>query len=123
VWRRRHDYVLCASPDTIAEFVEVGARISVRAKATGLTDASVDEVAATLREGTFVDDPPEVHVCRDPKDDKFLACAVAAEAEFLVTEDRDLLDLDGYENLRIVTPARFLASLDAAAEQDNPPPA
>ncbi len=64
-----------------------------------------------LHAGCFVTDPPPVSVCRDPDDDKFIACALAARAEFLVTEDQDLLALDGYEGLRIVTPAQFLEAL------------
>lgn len=112
VWSRHHDYVLCSSPDTITEFVEVGIRASVRAKVTGLTDASVEEVAAALREGACVGDLPELHVCRDPEDDKFLACALAAGADYIVTEDKDLLVLDGYGGLRIITPTAFAAVLD-----------
>jgi predicted nucleic acid-binding protein len=39
-------------------------------------------------------------VNRDPKDDKVLATAVAGKADYLVSEDRDLLDMERYEGLR-----------------------
>lgn len=49
--------------------------------------------------------------CRDPKDDKFLACALGGRVEYLVTGDEDLLALKGdaaLESLRIVTVRAFL---------------
>jgi len=46
---------------------------------------------------------------RDPKDDPFLACALAARAKYLVTRDDDLLDLGKPFGIEMATPARFLA--------------
>ena len=48
-----------------------------------------------------------VRVCRDPNDDKFLEVAVSGGAEFIVTGDRDLLTLDPFEDISIVTPAEY----------------
>jgi putative PIN family toxin of toxin-antitoxin system len=42
---------------------------------------------------------------RDPDDDRVVACALAAGADFLVTGDDDLLTLGTIEGVRIVTPA------------------
>lgn len=47
-------------------------------------------------------------VGRDIKDDKFLACAVEAKADYIITGDRDLLVLEEYEGIKIVTPREFL---------------
>ena len=55
--------------------------------------------------------PPLVSIpafTRDPKDDKFVACALTAQAAFLISEDRDLLALGKIEGLRILTPYDFL---------------
>lgn len=51
-------------------------------------------------------DPP---ICRDPHDDKFIACAAGAGA-LLVTGDKDLHAVDGALGVRILTP-RGLAAL------------
>lgn len=54
-------------------------------------------------------------VTRDPKDDAVVACAKEGQADYLVSGDRDLLDLDRYEEIQIVTPQQFvdiLAGLD-----------
>ena len=52
-------------------------------------------------------DPP----CRDPGDNQFLALALAAEADVLVSSDDDLLVLNPWHGIPIVTPAEFLARL------------
>ncbi len=51
-----------------------------------------------------------VHVtdCRDPKDNKFLELALAANASILVSSDSDLLVLHPYRSIQILTPADFL---------------
>ncbi len=46
--------------------------------------------------------------CRDPKDDKFLSLAVSAEAECIVSLDDDLLVLNPFQNIPIITPGVFL---------------
>ena len=47
----------------------------------------------------------------DPDDNRVLAAAVAGSASHVVTGDRHLLDLESYEQVEIVSPARFLALL------------
>ncbi|MGH2470091.1 MAG: putative toxin-antitoxin system toxin component, PIN family [Chloroflexota bacterium] len=53
-------------------------------------------------------------VSRDSKDDKFLATAVAAGANYLVSEDEDLLVLKNHQGVQVVNIAAFLAVLGAA---------
>jgi putative PIN family toxin of toxin-antitoxin system len=52
-----------------------------------------------------------VQACRDPDDDKFIETALVAQADCIVTGDNDLLVLDPFEHIRIVTAARFLEAL------------
>jgi putative PIN family toxin of toxin-antitoxin system len=47
-------------------------------------------------------------VCRDPKDDFILECAVSGRADCIVTGDKDLLSLDPYGAIRILTPRQYL---------------
>jgi len=44
----------------------------------------------------------------DPDDNKFLACALAAQASFIVSGDQHLLKLEKFQNILIATPAEFL---------------
>jgi putative PIN family toxin of toxin-antitoxin system len=47
----------------------------------------------------------------DPTDNRYLECALAAEAEVIVSGDRHLLALGEYEGIQILSPAGFLAFL------------
>ena len=49
----------------------------------------------------------KVHVCRDPDDDKFISCAVEAGAFYIVSGDKDLLDIGQYEGVEMITAAEF----------------
>lgn len=51
-------------------------------------------------------------VTRDPKDDPLVACAVEGRAGYLVSGDRDLLDLGEGGGVQVVTPRWFLEILE-----------
>jgi hypothetical protein len=47
--------------------------------------------------------------CRDPKDNKFLELAVSGQADYILSSDKDLLVLQPFRGILIMTPADFLA--------------
>ena len=47
-------------------------------------------------------------VCRDPDDDKYHECAIAAEADYIITGDKDLLVLKEYGGVKIVNARSYL---------------
>ena len=49
-----------------------------------------------------------VRASRDPKDDKFLEVALNGRADVVVTGDGDLLGLDPFRGIAILTPAAYL---------------
>lgn len=53
--------------------------------------------------------------CRDPDDDKFIATALKAQADALVSGDKDLLEAPPISSLRTLTPAQALEWLSPAA--------
>lgn len=55
---------------------------------------------------------------RDPQDDMLLAAAVAGQARFLVTGDQDLLVLNSFSKIRIVSPRQFLDWLNGEQKVD-----
>jgi putative PIN family toxin of toxin-antitoxin system len=64
---------------------------------------------------------PDVRVVKsDPDDDIYVAAALDGRADFIVSGDRHLLELEEVEGVRIVTPRRFLDLLDelGAASDD-----
>lgn len=46
--------------------------------------------------------------CRDAKDNKYLELAIAAGAWAIVSGDRDLLELDPWRGVRVLTPAEYM---------------
>ena len=53
----------------------------------------------------------EVSDCPDPKDNKFLALAGAAEAELIVASDPHLMDMHPWHGIPIMPPAAFLVGI------------
>jgi putative PIN family toxin of toxin-antitoxin system len=107
------DYELALSPAVIREVLEVLHRPRLRAKFPQIAQLDMARIIA-LFEQAYVVEPRDVPpVSRDPQDDKFLACARSAGAEYLVTEDKDLLVLEEYEGTRICQPTEFIARLEA----------
>ncbi len=56
------------------------------------------------------------HVIRDPKDQIVLGCAVGGQADYIVSGDKDLLTLERYENIPIITATGFLEQLEGDAK-------
>lgn len=51
-------------------------------------------------------------ITRDPDDNRVIECAVDGRCEYVVSRDRDLLDLERYDEIEIVDVERFLEALD-----------
>lgn len=69
-------------------------------------------VADLATQTTLVNDPPAPHppLCRDPADDYLVALAVHAQADALVSGDKDLLELAGAP-VRVVAPRALIEDL------------
>jgi putative PIN family toxin of toxin-antitoxin system len=108
-WRANR-YVLLSSPQTRAELAAVLARPQIRRLAT----APLDDLVQGIERYTWhVPGALDLQgACRDPKDDKFLACAVEGEAHYLVSSDNDLLDMRSFKGVVIHNPGRFLLALE-----------
>ena len=52
-----------------------------------------------------------IAACRDPTDDKFLELAVNGRADLIISGDADLLALNPFRDIAIVTPADFVQSV------------
>lgn len=50
-------------------------------------------------------------ICRDPKDDVFLACALEGDAHYLLSSDLDLLALRHHQDVAIVNPGQLLIAI------------
>jgi putative PIN family toxin of toxin-antitoxin system len=63
----------------------------------------------TLPYFEVVDVHPGPRIIRkDPEDDKFLRCALAGKAKWIISGDQHLLSLKSYQKIKILSPADFL---------------
>jgi uncharacterized protein len=67
-----------------------------------------DWLTEVLAAAELVEIVERIATCRDPKDDKFLELAVSGHADLIVTGDADLLVLNPFCDISIVTPAAFV---------------
>ncbi len=108
----RRDGTLACSDATFAELAEVIYRPKFDRY---ITDAE-REVFLRAYAGAcaFVEPNEKLNLCRDPKDDKFLELALAANADSLITRDHDLLALDPFEGVRILEPQALIEQQGSA---------
>ena len=76
----------------------------------GYTAELAAEAVSVLRSRMKVVTPSklETQVCRDPDDDNILAAAVSGNCDCIITGDKDLLVLERYEDIRMLSPTNFL---------------
>lgn len=94
-----------ASPEILEEYEE---SLLLVGKKVGRLEFA-ERWSLVLRERLQMVEPErKVELCRDPDDDKFLSCALAADAMYLVSGDKDLGVLERIGTALIVTPGRFV---------------
>lgn len=103
------NFEVCASEQTLAELAAV------------LLRRKFDRYAPMKMRQAFLDGfrertilfcvTQEVSDCTDPKDNKFLALAEAAEAELIVASDPHLTDMHPWRGIPIMPPAAFLVGI------------
>lgn len=111
VFRRAHQFETLLSTQMVAEIERVLTYSKVARKLESPIAASRSALDAVIAGATFVTVTEVPAVCRDPGDDIVLATALAGDARFILSEDKDLLDMGEYEGIRIVNGIELLAIL------------
>ncbi len=113
VLRSLHDgrFTAIYTTDMLVEIIDVLGRTHFRTK----YHIEPDDITALINlirlRGELVTPTQKVTACRDPKDDKFLEAALAAQTDCIVSGDADLLDLTPFQEILILRPAEFIARL------------
>ena len=101
--RRRH-FQLVACPFILKEFE------TVLLEKLSATRPEAKEALSILSEAldAIVEPSEEISgICRDPDDDHILSCSAAADADYLVTGDSDLLNIRQFRGTQILNPRDF----------------
>jgi putative PIN family toxin of toxin-antitoxin system len=112
MWRENRKLQLIVSDGIVQEYVEVFRRLNVdEALIARLLERL--ENRATV---TWVNLGPRIEASRDPDDNLFLSTAKIGRAAYVVSNDRDLLDIPVQEHKKfrfsIITPKKFLEGLE-----------
>ncbi|RZK16436.1 MAG: putative toxin-antitoxin system toxin component, PIN family [Hymenobacter sp.] len=105
------EFILCVTTEVLAEYAE----IMTRHMGSEFCDATLDAItsAANTR---FISPTYRFNLLNDPDDNKFVDCAIAANAVCLVSHDRDFLPLRAIEfpKVAVVDTAGFRELLTAS---------
>jgi putative PIN family toxin of toxin-antitoxin system len=104
-------FTIIYSTDIVVEIIDVLGRAPFRIKYHIEPDDITALVNLIRLRGELVNPTRKVSACRDPKDDKFLEAALATQTDCIVSGDSDLLDMTSFEEIPILRPAEFLATL------------
>lgn len=116
---------LCVSPEIMDELQDVLFRDRLRKQFRKLTDELTLEFLDRIHQVSlyFGNVPRTFNYPRDPQDEPYLNLSIAANAEFLVTRDADLLSLEDVDHpdgqrlrrlapqLHVLDPVAFLATI------------
>lgn len=104
-------FTVLYSNETVMEIIDVLGRDKFRLKYHILPDDISALINLIRLRGEVVVPKQRVADCRDPKDDKFLDVALSGDADRIVSGDLDLLSMNPYRSIPVVTPAEFLAMI------------
>ena len=96
---------LVVSPEILDEYQRVGEILEKQFPKVDLGPI-IDLLAVKAK--LVLPPPLPEHVCADPDDDKFLACALASKTKFVISGDKHLLNVSNYRGIMIVRPRKFV---------------
>jgi uncharacterized protein len=100
-------FELACSKETLTELLDVLKRDKFDKYTTQA--ARAEKAEAYAQNASFFDVTLAVTDCKDPKDNKFLALAITAQAKLIVTGDkRDLISMHPYRGINIIALREFL---------------
>jgi len=98
-------FELVVSQEILAEYQRVG---EILAKERPKVD--LNPILDFIIEHAKVYKPAKLKgtVCEDPDDDKFFACALASDCQLIISGDKHLLKVSGYEGIEVLKPREFM---------------
>ena len=104
LWKRG-EIVICLSDEIVTEYINVLFRMGLKG------EEDIGELLELLNRKVniiFASTDQTLQLLADPGSDKFVECAVVANAQYIISEDEHLIDLKQYKQVKIVTPSEFI---------------
>jgi putative PIN family toxin of toxin-antitoxin system len=101
---------LIFSNELIEEFIDVVSRPKFK---NFISKKDIEKILEYFDEfGEMVSVQSNINLCRDEKDNFLLNLALDSKANYLITGDKDLLDLKNIDKTKITTFSDFIGSID-----------
>lgn len=111
-WKNR-SFILITSQDIIEEIQHVLQYPHITKKYHLKKEYIESLINLIEHEAVVLSDSIPLNVIKeDPSDNKFLACAIESEADYIISGDKHLLNLCEYKNIPIITVQNFLEKLN-----------
>ena len=98
---------IVASEEIINEYYNISEEL-VKSKTGKFNKELFDIVIGKIK---IINTQTKINVCRDPDDNKFLECAVDGRAIYVVSGDKDLLTIQQYQGVLIVSVADYYSEI------------
>ena len=105
---RNGDFELVSSKEIIEELVKTLKNFKI-----SMSEEMIQEwINLIIKNAIFVEPSERIEIIKeDLSDNKFLEAAIAGNVDFIVSQDKHLLKLREYQNVKIIKPEEALASL------------
>lgn len=105
-------YRLVVSKPLLQEVLEVLGRPEITKKFRSLQKMDIARILDVVSQAEAADVREIPSVSRDINDDMVLATAKAGHADYIVSQDKDLLDLGEYDGIQVVDYLKFIGVLE-----------
>jgi uncharacterized protein len=98
--------ILCISEKILEEYAEVLVRLGLG------QEKELQEIIYLFGNSINISCRPVISeikiISKDPEDNMFIECAIANDADYIISGDKHLLELGSYKNIIILSPVSFL---------------
>jgi len=107
------DFEVAVSQPIVDELIRVTGCQRLQNKYQAVKENRLEFVALVMEQGIWVAPSERLTlVIKDDSDNRYIECAVAGDAQYIVTGDRHLLELGHYLGIHIVYPMAFITLLE-----------
>ena len=112
-WLEGEFDVLVSQPIT-DEIIRVSGHERIQKKYAQVRENRLEYAALIAEQALWIEPQEKLDViAADESDNRYVECAVAGGAQYIITGDEHLLELGEYEGIRVLTPAAFVALKEA----------
>lgn len=104
LWRENR-LELIASEEIFEEYTLVCERLHAK-----YPNINIREIIDLIAINAYFYQQVEINtpITLDPDDDKFIKCALAGDVNIIISGDKHLLDVNGYQGIEVISPSGFI---------------